>query len=116
MKRLSLGLRLCTQKADRNKLPFSIPANARPAQVSGARFVDCAVTFQPGQWPTLEGFQPRIFIGHAEALKQLSERFRNGFLNLASLNHAVFVLTRRGKLPLTDSARVFLWQSFGVPV
>lgn len=116
MKRLSLGLRLCTQKADRNKLPFSIPANIRQAQVSGVALVDCAVTFQPDEWPNLESFQPRVLIGHADALKHLSERFRKGFLNLASVNHAVFVLTNRGELPVSDTSRVFLWQSFGVPV
>jgi hypothetical protein len=116
MKRLSVALRLCTQKADRNKLPFGIPANLRAAQISGVSFVDRVVTFQPDEWPCLESFQPRVRIGHAGALKQVSERFRKGSLNLASVNHAIFVLTNRGELPLSDTLRVFLWQSFGVPL
>jgi len=116
MKRLSLGLRLCSAKADRNRLPFSIPANVRIAQISGLPVVDRVVLFRPDEWPGLESFQPRVLIGHAGALKQLSERFRKGFLNLASVNRAIFVLTNRDEVPLSDPLRVFLWQSFSVPV
>ncbi|HEY7307591.1 MAG TPA: hypothetical protein VH601_25935 [Bryobacteraceae bacterium] len=116
MKRLSLGLRFRSQRAERNKLPFGIPANIRLAQISGVSVIDRAVTFAPDDWHNIERFRPRILVGHAGSLKRLSEQVHRGILNLDSVNHAVFVLTTCGESPLSDTLRVLLWQSFGVPV
>jgi hypothetical protein len=116
MKRLSLGLRLRTPRAGRNKLPFEIPASVRLAQISGVSVIERAVTFRPDDWHNLEGFRPRILIGHAGPLKWLTKQVQTGTLNLDSVNHAILALTNCGEAPLSDTLRVLLWQSFGVPV
>jgi hypothetical protein len=64
----------------------------------------------------MEAYRPGILIGHAARLKSLSEQIQNGSLDLSSVDHAVFVITNCGAAPITDTLRVLLWQSFGVPV
>lgn len=116
MKRTPFGLRLRPRRAEQNRLPFDISSNVRLAQVSGVPVIDRTVAFLPEQWPSLETFRPGVLIGHAAALKSLSEHIRTGRLDLASIDHAVFVLTDCGNPPVNDTLRVLFWQTFGVPV
>lgn len=116
MKRTSFGLRFRPRRAEQNRLPFDISSKVRVAQISGVPVIDRAVAFLPQEWPNLESFRPGVLIGHAAALKSLSEQLRTDRLDLASIDHAVFVLTDCGKPPVNDTLRVLFWQTFGVPV
>lgn len=116
MKRTSFGLRFRSRKAEQNKLPFGISSNVRLAQISGLPVIERVVAFAPQEWGTLETFRPGVLIGHAAALKKLSEQIRTEHLDLTSIDHAVFVVTDCGEKPVNDTLRVLFWQSFGVPV
>jgi hypothetical protein len=116
MKRLSIGLRFRPGRAEQNKLPFGLSPNVRLAQVSGLAVIDRVRAFGPQEWLEMEAFRPGVLIGHATALKSLSEQMQSGRLDLSSVDHAVFVLTNCGDTPVNDTLRVFFWQSFGVPV
>jgi hypothetical protein len=49
-------------------------------------------------------------------LRRISELSERGVLELASVDRAIFALTRCGEQPVSDVSRVVLWQAFGVPV
>ncbi len=116
MKQLSFGLPRRTRRAERNRPPFGLRPDVRVAQLSGTPVFDKVVAFARDEWQALESFQPGLLIGHAADLKQLAESVRAGFIDLASVDYAVFVLTACGEPPVDDILRVLLWQSFGVPV
>lgn len=116
MKRISIGLRFRSGKAEQNKLPFGLSSNVRLAQVSGLPVIDRVRAFAPQEWLEIEAFRPGVLLGHAAALKSLSEQMQSGRLDLSSVDHAVFVLTNCGEAPVNDTLRVLFWQSFGVPV
>lgn len=116
MKRISIGLRFRSGKAEQNKLPFGLSSSVRLAQISGSPVIDRVKAFAQPEWPLMETFRPGVLIGHAMALKSLVEQMQAGRLDVSSIDHAVFVLTNCGEGPVNDTLRVFLWQSFGVPV
>ena len=109
----------------RPKLPFSIAANVRIAQVTPTAFpFDSVEIFHPDCWHKLETYRPGIVIGTAADLQLLvqvarwnpNNRLEKRGLDLSSVDRAIFVLTEVGGDPLTDVLRVVLWQTFGVPV
>lgn len=116
MKRLSFGLPARPRRGERNKSPFAISGNIRQAQLSGAPVFDGVRVFRANEWLELEAFRPQVLIGSAARLKQLSEEVRAGQIDFNSVDHAVFILTSCGEVPVDDVFRVLLWQSFGVPV
>ena len=59
---------------------------------------------------------PAYWLGLAEDLKRLAERVKLGTIDVKSVDRVVFVLTQCGDIPLSDTSRVVLWQTFGVPV
>jgi len=46
----------------------------------------------------------------------LAEHATSGSFDPSFIDHALVILTHYGAKPLTDVARVMLWQSFGVPI
>jgi len=116
MKRLSFGLPVRPRKGERNKSPFAISGKVRQAQLSGAPVFDGVRVFAANEWLQLEAFRPQVLIGSAMRLKQLSEEMQAGQIDFNSVDHAVFILTSCGEVPVNDVFRVLLWQSFGVPV
>jgi phenylacetate-coenzyme A ligase PaaK-like adenylate-forming protein len=72
--------------------------------------------FRTGRWVEMEGFRPHVIVGRATDLMSLAEHVELGMLDLSSVDHALIVVTKCGLEPVTDVARVVLWQTFGVPV
>ena len=101
----------------RRKLPLPASANVRIAQVSTAyEAFDAAQPFERDRWDELNVFRPSVLVGSAADLLALAELGQRHVLDLRSVDHAVFVLTECGDRPVSDVARVVLWQTFGVPV
>ncbi len=115
--RLSMELRqLAPQRLLRRRLPFPATPSLRAGQVTTTSTFDGVVPFGRDRWEELETFRPRILVGPSADLQAVAEQMAQGWLELSSVDHAVFVLTRSGERPLNDVARVVLWQAFGVPV
>jgi hypothetical protein len=105
------------RKGRRQKLPFSFGANVKAAQITPAAVLfDSVQLFEPQRWSELARFKPGVLIGCWRDLHVLAEQVALGKLELATVDHAVFVLTDWGSTPLNDTVRVILWQAFGVPV
>jgi hypothetical protein len=98
------------------KLPFPVHPLVRLAQLSPVPPFGLQKPFQPQSAIELEGFRPNIIAGTSSELLQLAEQVELGTLRLASVDQAVVALTRCGHAPVSDVARVVLWQAFGVPV
>lgn len=108
----ALGL----QKAGRRKLS-RVPGRVklRIAQITpGAQFE--SVYFPADRWGEMEAYSPEMLAGAMADLQWLAERVQRREIDLGSVDHAVFVLTSAGDVPLDDPVRVVLWQAFGVPV
>jgi hypothetical protein len=105
------------RKSRRQKLPFSFGQNVKAAQISsvGSTF-DSVQVFESPRWSELVRFEPRVLVGSWRDLHLLAEQVALGKLELATVDHALFVVTGCGSAPLNDTVRVILWQSFGVPV
>ena len=101
----------------RRQLPLPAGSNVRIAQVSNlnGRF-DSAQSFCRDRWDQLETFRPGVLVGSEADLRGLAELAQRDFIDLTSVDHAVFVLTACGENPVTDISRVVLWQTFGVPL
>jgi hypothetical protein len=105
------------QTASALDLPFPVNPKMRLAQIS-----DVAPTFGnlrpllPESSADLQGFRPNMIVGLSADLQHLAVQVSRGLIDLSSVDHAVIALTRCGMAPLTDVARVVLWQTFGVPV
>jgi|GEM_PF-1488605 len=105
------------QSLGRRKLPFPATPGLRIAQITAAASLfDLAGAFPPERWEELESYRPHVLLGAPADLEQLVERTRSLALDLSSVDHAIFVLTKCGNKPATDVLRVVLWQAFGVPV
>ena len=72
--------------------------------------------FSCDRFDDLERFRPRVLVGSAADVRRMAELAERQIIDLASVDHAVFVLTQCGDQPLSDVCRVVLWQTFGVPV
>lgn len=109
--------RFRAQSRSRRKLPLPASSSVRVAQVSAAaiRF-DSVELFCRDRWDQLEAFRPGVLVGSAADLRSLAELTERSILDLASIDHATFVLTGCGDRPVSDTCRVVLWQAFGVPV
>jgi len=108
--------RFRSQGTTRRKLPLFATANLRIAQIGTRADFDSVRVFRPGEWNSIEAFRPRVLTGTAANLQELAERVELKVIELSSVDHAIFVLTRCGDEPLSDVRRVVLWQTFGVPV
>ncbi len=87
------------------------------AQVSAAAIsFDSVEVFCRDRWDQLELFRPGVLVGSAADLRSLAELAERNIVDLASIDHATFVLTGCGDRPVSDICRVVLWQAFGVPV
>ncbi len=118
MLRLSPNItQLPRRKKSGRLLPFPVTPRLRVAQItpSCAAF-DAVEVFPCEEWSALEAFSPHVLLGTVADLRRVHEfTQRNGF-GLASVDRAVFVVTRCGDQPVDDISRVILWQAFGVPV
>jgi hypothetical protein len=108
--------RLRVQGFNRRRLPLPAAADLRIAQIGSSAWFEGVKAFPRGAWKDIEAFRPRIMAGSASDLQELAHQTQLRSIELWSVDHAVFVLTSCGDPPLTDVARVVLWQSFGVPV
>lgn len=88
----------------------------RVAQLMSLPLFDGAECFTFEKWRQVGAFQPQLLVGPALALQMLAVRIHENALELSSVDHAIFVTTECGKPPLSDTARIVLWQTFGVPV
>jgi phenylacetate-coenzyme A ligase PaaK-like adenylate-forming protein len=114
---LSVNIRrFRSQGAFRRKLPRFTVANLRIVQIGSRAYFEGVKVFQPGEWRDIEAYRPRVIAGTAAHLQELAERVELGVIELASVDHAIFVLTGCGDEPVRDVLRVVLWQTFGVPV
>jgi hypothetical protein len=108
--------RFRVQAFHRRRLPLPAATNLRIAQIGACAWFDGVTAFPPGAWKEIEAYRPRVMAGSAFDLQELAHRTQLGAIELSSVDHAVLVLTGCGDRPLTDVARVVLWQCFGVPV
>lgn len=108
--------RLGARGRNRAKLPFPAAPGLRIAQTSPRATFPGVEAFAFDRWQALEAFRPQILVGPALALHMLAVRVQEKALDLASVDHAIFVTSECDASTLTDSARVVLWQTFGVPV
>lgn len=109
--------RFRAQNRSRRKLPLPASSSVRVAQVSAAAIsFDYVQLFCRDRWDELETFRPGVLVGSAADLRSLAELAERSILDLASIDHATFVLTACGDRPVSDICRVVLWQAFGVPV
>ncbi len=117
MIRLPLAAKYAGRARGRRKLPFPATAKLRVAQVSAtARCFYSATPFPADGWTLLEGFRPQVLIGSITDLKRLASCAQARELNLASIDHAILILTPCGEEPASSAVRSLLWHSFGVPV
>jgi hypothetical protein len=108
--------RFRSQGSHRRKLPLVSTTNVRVAQIAESSDFESVQAFRPGEWSRVEAYRPRVIAGAAANLQELAERVELHVVDLSSVDHAIFVLTRCGDVPLQDVLRVVLWQTFGVPV
>ena len=97
-------------------LPVIGTANLRIACLDAAAGFAGARYFAPERWSTLETFSPNVLAGSAAQLQRLVERVALRTVNVASVDHSVFVVTQLGDTPLTSRFRDQLWRQFNVPV
>jgi len=109
--------RLRSRSKHRPRLPFPAAADLRVAQLgSAANTFDGAECFSRERWSELESFAPHVLVGSPSELRRIAELSERGVVELASVDRAIFALTRCGEQPVSDVSRVVLWQAFGVPV
>ena len=105
------------QTASSINLPFPHHPQMRLAQLGeNAPKFGMLQPFLPESALHLQSFRPNMLVGSAADLQSLAEMVDLGTVDLASVDHAVIALTRCGEPPISDVARVVLWQTFGVPV
>src|SRR5581483_2647827 len=118
MLRVSTKIRqLRRPRSHRRQLPFPAVPTLRVAQLgSAATAFDSVEAFPRERWNELESFRPHVLVGSPSDLRRVAELSQRGILDLESIDHAMFALTRCGDQPLSDVSRVVLWQAFGVPL
>lgn len=110
-------VRFRPQDRSRSRLPLPAVPSQRVAQLSeGTRAFDSAQAFPRNRWEQLETFRPRVLVGSAADLHCVANLAQRHVLDLSSVDHALFAVTRWGSQPVSDVSRVVLWQAFGVPV
>ncbi|MBV9612406.1 MAG: hypothetical protein JO091_08030 [Acidobacteriaceae bacterium] len=101
----------------RRQLPFPATPSLRIAQLGDpAIHFEAVQVFPCARWNHLQWFRPSVLVGSICDLQRLAELSQRRSLDLSSVDHAIFAVTRCGEQPVTDIARVVLWQAFGVPV
>ena len=108
--------RLQSQRFGRLRLPFPTNPKLKVAQVSLKLLFAGVKAFASERWIELEIYRPHVLAGTAADLQRISERLQLGTLDLASVDHAIFVITECGDKPLSDIMRVLFWQTFAVPI
>jgi hypothetical protein len=119
MSKLSLKSRSfrTLQTAAAVKLPFAIHPQIRLAQLcQSAPAFGILKPFFADSMTDLQEYRPNMLLGTAGELQRIAEQVELGTVDLSSVDHAVIALTRCGQPPISDVARVVLWQTFGVPV
>jgi hypothetical protein len=101
---------------NRARLPFPAAPGLRIAQMAPRAIFAGVEAFAFDRWQALQTFRPQVLVGPALALHMLAVRVQEKALDLASVDHAIFVTSECGAPTLADTARVVLWQAFGVPV
>ncbi len=105
------------QTASAVNLPFPIHPQMRLAMLGdGGPAFGVLEPFRPESALHLQGYSPNMLAGSAADLQKLAELVDLGTVDLSCVDHGVIVLTRCGEAPVSDVARVVLWQVFGVPV
>jgi hypothetical protein len=98
-------------------LPFPVHPLMRLAQLcDSAPTFGLLKPFRAASTIDLQGYRPNMISGASDQLQQLAEQVQLGTVDLCSVDHAIIALTRVGQAPISDVARVVLWQTFGVPV
>lgn len=108
--------RLRPLNRSRSKLPFPAAPHLRIAQISPCGTFDAVECFAFERWPEIDAFRPQALVGSALALHMLAVRVREKMLDLSCVDRAIFLTSQCGGATLSDSVRVILWQTFGVPV
>ena len=99
------------------KLPFPVHPLMRLAQLSpSAPSFGVLKPFLSESPLEIQGYQPNMLSGTPRELQHLAEQVELGTVDLSCVNHAVIAITRCGQAPISDVARVVLWQTFGVPL
>lgn len=98
------------------RLPFPASPTLRAAQISAATSFEGVEPFASGRWGELEIYRPSVLVGRSEDLTRLAEQVKLGAIDLKSVDRVVFVSTECGEKAVSDTLRVVLWQTFGVPV
>jgi phenylacetate-coenzyme A ligase PaaK-like adenylate-forming protein len=108
--------RLRPQTETQFKLPFPAPPNLRIAQLGDGPAFAGVQPFVAERRIELEAYRPQVIVGRAKDMQMVAEMVELRMLDLSSMDHATVVITECGDEPLSDVARVVLWQTFGVPV
>ncbi len=98
------------------RLPFPVSPGVRFAQLGAGPMFGGIKPFQAERRIELEAYRPQVIVGRAKDLQTLAEQVELCVLDLSSVDHAIVVVTECGTAPVSDVARVVLWQTFGVPV
>jgi hypothetical protein len=105
------------QTASAVSWPFPTHSQMRLAQLSdSAPAFGKLQPFYPESMVHLQGYRPNMIVGTASELQHLAGQVDLGTVDPSTVDHALIVLTRCGQPPVSDVARVVLWQTFGVPV
>lgn len=94
-----------------------LPASRlRAAQISAGKLFDRVECFPPDRWCEIEAFRPRILVGHGLELGNFAEHVKRCGIEFPSLDQAIFVVTQYPYNPLSDTVRLVLWRTFGLPI
>jgi hypothetical protein len=97
-------------------LPFPVSPTLRLAQLSpGPKFAGVEPLVLK-RWSDLANFAPNVVVGSLIEMQRLAEQRKADGLDVSSIDRALVLLTSFGSKPLSDVARVGLWQAFGVPI
>lgn len=114
--RVPVDIRGFRRASTRRQLPFPATPNLRVAHLAPISLFDRAAAFPEERWPEFEIYRPQALVGSAAQLHTLRDQVEIGSVDVASVDHAVFVLTGWGEKPVSDISRVVFWQAFGVPI
>jgi hypothetical protein len=104
------------RKSQPIQLPFPVSPSLRLAQLSSGPEFAGVQPFKLRRAQDLRTLTPNVVAGSANELRRFAEQAVSGDLDTSSIDHALLVITHYGTNPLTDLARVTLWQAFGVPI
>lgn len=99
------------------RFPLPLTPELRCAQITAGRVVfGGAQPFTLDETVALQSFDPQLLIGSSLDLESLARKTGAGNLTLNGVDRAIYVVTGCHDMPLRDTSRVVLWQTFGVPI